>query len=141
MDVQAAELALLQRTDVFAPLPYAALRRLASSLGERRAEPGDEIVRQGEEGDVVYVIAEGRVAVSRNGEALRELGPADVFGELALILDTPRTATVTAIEQVLLRTVGRGPFLAAVTGNQLSHAALQRLVAARKPAGIATESV
>jgi predicted MFS family arabinose efflux permease len=133
-DVRTEELELLQRTHVFAPLPYAALRRLAASLGQRTAEPGDVIVRQGEDGDVVYVIAEGRVSVTRNGEAIRELGPADVFGELALILDVPRTATVTAIEAVLLRTVARGPFLAAVTGNELSQAALQRLVAARAPA-------
>lgn len=133
MDVRAGDLELLQRTHIFAPLPYAGLRRLAASLGELHAERGDEIVRQGEEGDVVYVIDQGRVSVTRNGEELGELGPADVFGELALMLDVPRTATVTATEPVLLRTVARAPFLAAVTGNELSHAALERLVAARAP--------
>jgi MFS family permease len=133
VEVRTGELELLRRTHVFAPLPYTALRRLASSLGERRAARGEEIVRQGEEGDVVYVIAEGRVSVTRNGEALGELGPDDVFGELALILDVRRTATVTATEPVRLRTVGRGAFLAAVTGNELSQAALGRLVAARAP--------
>jgi len=133
MEVRAAELELLQRTTVFAPLPYSALRRLASSLGERRAAAGEVIIRQGDEGDLVYVIAQGRVTVSRDGEYLRELGPADVFGELALILDVPRTATVTASEPVVLRTLGRERFLAAVTGNQLSDDALRRLVAARTP--------
>jgi len=77
------------------------------------------------------VIVEGRASVTRDGEAMRELGPADVFGELALILDVPRTATVTASEPLVLRTLGRDPFLAAVTGNQLSNEALGRLVAAR----------
>ncbi len=133
MDVRAADLTLLERTSIFAPLPYVALRRLASSLGEQRGAAGEVIVRQGDAGDVVYVIAEGRASVSRDGEALRELGPADVFGELALILDVPRTATVTATEPIALRTVGRAPFLSAVTGNQLSRDELRRLVAARTP--------
>ena len=133
MEVRAAELELLQRTSIFAPLPYASLRRLASSLGEHRAEQGDAIVRQGDEGDVVYVIAEGHASVTRNGDVLRDLGPDDVFGELALILDVPRTATVTASEPVVLRTLAREPFLAAVTGSQLSQEALRRLVASRRP--------
>ena len=137
MEIRAAELELLGRTSIFAPLPYAALRRLAASLGERRAGVGEELVRQGDAGDVVYVIAEGRVSVDQNGHVLRALGPDDVFGELALILDVPRTATVTATEPVVLRTLAREPFLAAVTGNQLSNEALRRLVAARTPAGLA----
>ena len=83
------------------------------------------------------MIASGRVEVTRDGELLRELGPFDVFGELALILDVPRTATVTAVEPTVLRTVGRGTFLAAVTGNQLSQEELRRIVAARTPAELA----
>jgi predicted MFS family arabinose efflux permease len=137
MEVRVAELELLARTSIFAPLPYAGLRRLAASLGERRAGAGEELVRQGDAGDLVYVIAEGRVSVDQDGEVLRELGPDDVFGELALILDVPRTATVTATAPVVLRTLAREPFLAAVTGNQLSEEALGRLVAARTPAALA----
>ena len=77
MAVRADELDLLRRTVVFAPLSYAALRRLASSLGEQRAEVGEAIVRQGDDGEVVYVIVEGCVAVSRDGEPVAELGPND----------------------------------------------------------------
>jgi MFS family permease len=132
MAVRADELEVLRRTAVFAPLSYAALRRLASSLGEQRAAAGEAIVREGEEGDVVYVITDGRVAVSRDGAGVvAELGPNETFGELALILNAPRNATVTALEPVLLRTLGRGPFLAEVTGNRLSTEALDRLVAIR----------
>ena len=141
MEVRAAELELLQRTTVFSPLPYAALRRLASSLGERRAVAGEAIVTQGDDGDLVYVIEDGRVSISRDGEALGELGPDDVFGELALLLDVPRTATVTANEPVLLRTLARDPFLSAVTGNQLSHEELRRLVEARTPRELAETAV
>ena len=136
-DVRVAELELLGRTSIFAPLPYAALRRLAASLQECRASEGEEIVRQGEPGDLVYVIADGHASVTRDGDILRELGPDDVFGELALILDVPRTATVTATEPVVLRTLAREPFLAAVTGNQLSQDELHRIVAARAPAELA----
>ena len=136
-EVRVAELELLRRTSIFAPLPYAALRRLTASLGECRADRGEEIVRQGDAGDFVYVIEEGRASVSRDGDILRELGPDDVFGELALILDVPRTATVTATEPLLLRTLAREPFLAAVTGNQLSEDELRRIVAARTPAELA----
>ena len=67
IDVRGEDLELLRRTEVVAPLPYAVLRRLAASLGERRADAGERIVTQGEEGDVVYVIAEGRVSVARDG--------------------------------------------------------------------------
>ena len=134
MAVRADELDLLRRTVVFAPLSYASLRRLASSLGEQRAQVGEAIVRQGDDGEVVYVIVEGCAAVSRDGEPVDELGPYDTFGEAALILDVPRNATVTALEPLLLRTLGREPFLAEVTGNRLSKDALDRLVAARSPA-------
>ena len=79
------------------------------------------------------MIAAGRVCVSRDGQVIRELGPGDVFGELALMLDVPRTATVTALQPVRLRALAREPFLAAVTGNQLSTDALRTLIAARAP--------
>ncbi len=137
-EVRVAELELLRRTSIFAPLPYAGLRRLGCVAGRplRGARRGT-IVRQGEKGDLVYVIETGRASVSRDGEVLRELGADDVFGELALILDVPRTATVTATEPLVLRTLAREPFLAAVTGNQLSRDELRRIVAARTPAELA----
>ena len=91
-DVRAADVELLQRTSIFGPLPYVTLRRLAASLEECQALEGEAIVTQGEPGELVYVIAAGRVLVSRDGRVIRELGPGDVFGELALMLDVPRTA-------------------------------------------------
>jgi putative ABC transport system ATP-binding protein len=133
MDVRADELELLRRTVVFAPLSYAALRRLASALGEQHAVAGEAIVRQGEDGEIVYVITEGRVAVTRDGDAVGELGPDDTFGEAALLLDLPRNATVTAISPLLLRTLRRGPFPrrghgqhAQQGGARPSHRASQR---------------
>ena len=91
-------------------------------------------MREGEEGDIVYVITEGRVSVSRDGAAGGRARPERHLRRAALILDVPRNATVTALEPVLLRTLGRGPFLAEVTGNRLSREALDRLVEIRDPA-------
>jgi len=131
--VRGADVELLQRTSIFGPLPYVTLRRLAASLEEHQALQGEAVVTQGEPGELVYVIAAGRALVSREGCVIRELGPGDVFGELALMLDVPRTATVTALQPMGLRALAREPFLVAVTGNQLSTDALRRLVAARAP--------
>jgi len=131
--VRGADVELLQQTSIFGPLPYVTLRRLAASLEEHQALEGEAVITQGEPGELVYVIAAGRVCVSRDGQVIRELGPGDVFGELALMLDVPRTATVTALQPVRLRALAREPFLAAVTGNQLSTDALRTLIAARAP--------
>jgi hypothetical protein len=131
--VRGADVELLQRTSIFGPLPYVTVRRLAASLEEHQALQGEAVVAEGEPGELVYVIAEGRALVTRDGRVIRELGPGDVFGELALMLDVPRTATVTALQPLGLRALAREPFLQAVTGNQLSTDALQRLVAARAP--------
>ena len=101
--------------------------------------PGTAIVRQGEEGDIVYVIARGTRVREPGRRRAPRAGPDNVFGELALILDVPRTATVTATEPLVLRTLAREPFLAAVTGNQLSGDELRRIVAARTPAELAAD--
>ena len=121
-------------------LRAAALRGAAAVggvAGRAPRRPGHRDRPAGRGGDIVFVIAEGRASVSRDGDVLRQLGPDDVFGELALILDVPRTATVTATEPLVLRTLAREPFLAAVTGNQLSGDELRRIVASRTPAELA----
>ena len=76
------------------------------------------IVQEGEPGAEFYAIRAGEVAVDRGGERIAVRTVGDGFGELALLFDVPRTATVTAITAVELLAIGRDAFLVAVTGEQ-----------------------
>jgi CRP-like cAMP-binding protein len=92
-------------------------------------------VSQGEAGDRFYVIAEGRATVEIDGAETRELGPGDFFGEIALLRDVSRTATVRAHKPLRLYTLERDEFIAAVTGHAPTLEAAESVVASRLPAG------
>jgi MFS family permease len=126
-----AELELLRSTPIFAALPATTLEQLASSLAPVSVPAGQVVFRQGEAGDRFYVIAEGEVEVSIDGAATAELGPGDFFGEIALLRDVPRTATVTARTALSAFTLERDEFIAAVTGHAPSAEAAGAVVAAR----------
>jgi CRP-like cAMP-binding protein len=78
---------------------------------------GQVVFREGDHGDRFYVIESGSASVTIDGRPVRELGPGDFFGEIALLTDVPRTATVTATAPLTVRTVEREAFLTAVTGH------------------------
>jgi MFS family permease len=128
---------VLGRLPLFAPLPPTVLERLASSVAELHVEPMAEVVTQGAAGDRFYVIRSGRATVEIDDAETGELGPGDFFGEIALLRDVPRTATVRALEPLDLYALERDDFLAAVTGHAPSRAAADSIVAARLPAGAA----
>lgn len=124
-------LGLLRASPIFAPLPEPTLEALAARLEPRHVEPGAVIFNQGDPGDEFYVIESGRVGVAVDGDTVSELGPGEGFGEIALLRDVPRTATVTALTEVSLYALDREHFLAAVTGHAQSGAAADALVISR----------
>lgn len=76
------------------------VRRRLAEVGKRRTYGADEvIVKEGSTGTALYIILSGRARVERESQALGELTPGDFFGELALIEDNPRSATITAVDR------------------------------------------
>ncbi len=120
------ELDLLERVDLLAPLPPATLQHLATTLTEVRLPAGETVIRAGEPGDRYYVVAEGAVEIEG-----KRFGRGEGFGEIALLRDVPRTATVTTLTPVVLQSLERDEFLAAVTGHESALAAADHVVAAR----------
>jgi MFS family permease len=131
-------LALLRAIPIFRPLPEPVLERLAAGATPLTVAAGEAVFSAGDEGDRFYAIASGRAAVELDGgEARRELGPGDFFGEIALLRDVPRTATVRAVEELRLFAVSRDDFLTAVTGHAPSLSAAEQVMAERLPASAA----
>jgi MFS family permease len=128
-------LALLRGIRIFAPLPPPVLERLAAAATSMPVPAGTAVFQQGDPGDRFYAIATGRAAVEIDGTDTATLGPGDFFGEIALLRDVPRTATVRALDDLELYALERDDFIAAVTGHAPSHEAAESIVSARLPAG------
>jgi len=129
------DLALLRQVSFFAPLPFALVEHLASELRSATYEPGDVIIQDGQPGERFYMIAAGRARVCKDGKELRQMGTGESFGEIALLRQVPRTATVIAVTSLQARTLTREEFLAAVTGNAASAEGADEVVSARLEAG------
>jgi CRP/FNR family cyclic AMP-dependent transcriptional regulator len=95
-----AKIELLKRTPLFAACSKAELRALASSADELDLREGTVITREGRPGREFFVLVSGTARVTKDGKAIAELGAGDWFGEIALLTDTPRTATITATSPV-----------------------------------------
>jgi CRP/FNR family transcriptional regulator, cyclic AMP receptor protein len=95
-----AKIELLKRVPLFAGCSKAELREIAIVADELDLREGRTLVREGQRGREFFVLVAGTVRVSRKGRKLAELGPGDWFGEIALLTDTPRSATVTATSPI-----------------------------------------
>lgn len=131
VSIPETELRALRGVTMLTPLGPAALETLARQLVRVTVAPGDVVIREGDHGDRWYLVAHGRFTVAIGGEVRRELGPGDMFGEIALLRDVPRTATVVAIEAGRLWALDRDQFLAAVGGSPSARLEAERIAAAR----------
>jgi len=87
---------LLKRVPIFSDLDRKELERIASSMKQRIFSAGDTVTAEGQTGVGFFVIEDGEATVTIGGEERRRLGPGDYFGEVALLNESPRTATITA---------------------------------------------
>lgn len=121
----------LRAVDMFAPLPLATIENVSRMMQAVRAPAGEAVIREGEYGDCFYLVVEGRLDVSCAKGAYPPVGSGDVFGEIALLHDVPRTATVTAREDCLLYALDRDSFLSAVSSHASATSAARRVATER----------
>ena len=114
--------ALLRRVPMFAPLAIGTLENLSLRLVEMDVPAGEAVVREGEPGDRVYLVDQGDFDVTCSRGAFPSIGEGEVFGEIALLRDVPRTATVSARTDAVVFALDRESFLSAVSGHRFSAA-------------------
>ena len=128
---ESRRVARLRAVPFLALLPEATVGQLAQAAAEVRMAAGEEIVREGDSGDRFYVVDSGTVDVVAGGARLATLGPGEYFGEIALLHDVPRTATVVAREDGVLLTLARDAFIPAVAGYAPSLASAKAVAGLR----------
>jgi hypothetical protein len=130
-DVPQVQIQLLRSIPIFSPLPAPELEGLARALVAVEAFAGTTIITEGDPGDCYYAIADGRVTVASRGQEVATLGRGDGFGEIALIHDVPRTATVVALTDVSLYSLEKEPFVLTLTGHVPAQDAAANVVSRR----------
>ena len=107
-----------------------ALESMSRSAVQVDVPADTEVVREGDRGDLFFVVADGEVTVSRHGHEIRRLGPGTSFGEIALLRDVPRTATVRTVGAVRLVSLQRAVFLRAVGSDEASRGSAEAVAQA-----------
>jgi MFS family permease len=126
-----AGLELLRALPMFAPLGPARLESIARQLERVTVPAGEVVLREGDESDRFFVIESGAVEVTQAGAVLRQEGPGEFFGEIGLLRDVPRTATITATADTTLMVLDRTDFLAALSGNEEGNRAVDDVITRR----------
>jgi len=123
------EIQLLRSLSIFAALPAPSLEAIARELKPMMLPIGTVVITEGERGDTYYAVAEGELAITRHGQFQQKVSRGDGFGEIALIRDVPRQASVTAVTDVLLYTLHKDVFVQAVTGHRSSASTARAIIA------------
>ena len=123
------QIELLRSVPIFSGLSGPALEGVAHQLAPTTAPAGTVVIRQGDPGDRYYLIADGTLAVNRDGVDVATIGRGQGFGEIALISDSPRTASVTARSDVLLYGLDKDQFVLVLTGHAAAHEAAKMTAA------------
>jgi hypothetical protein len=125
------QLDLLLGVPFFAPLPRPELERTANQLDRLPVSAGTEVIRQGDVGDRFYVVDAGSFRVEIDGEHIETIDEGGFFGEIALLHDVPRTATVRAVVDGAVWALDQEEFLATVTGLPQAQRAAHAVSAER----------
>jgi MFS family permease len=124
-------LSLLRRSPIFAPLSAPSMERILAEMTWQDVPTGGTLIRQGDPGDRFYMIAEGRAEVTQDGARIREVGAGDGVGEIALLRDVPRTATIAAQTPMRVIAIERERFLEAVLGQTQARVFAEQVASER----------
>ncbi|HXP33598.1 MAG TPA: MFS transporter [Acidimicrobiales bacterium] len=126
--VPQVEIQLLRSIPIFAALPAPSLEGIARDLEPLAVAQGTVVIREGERGDCYYAVADGELDISRADQHLQVVTRGDGFGEIALIRDVPRQATVTAVTDASLYTLHKEQFVQVVTGHTKAISAVGAII-------------
>ncbi len=136
MRITLEKVLILKSIDLFSAVPPDALAEVASILEEIEVEPGEEILHEGDTGTAMYIIVDGRVRVRAKGRDIAELGPSEVFGELAALDPEPRSASVTALEPTQLFKLSSAPLFQLMASYMDVTRGILRVLCRRIRAGL-----
>ncbi len=140
LGVRDDEIDVLRNAPMLKLLPVPSIEHLASQLRHRTLPAGAVLFARGDPADGFYIIVEGQAEVIGDGALIRTVGPGESFGEIALMHDVPRTATIRALSNLDVFELQRDVFLDAIGGYSLSndaaHAVVARHLANFTPAGV-----
>ena len=100
----------LKSIDLFSQIPGEDLAQIALISSEETRDQGDEVFAEGEAGDALYLVVDGKVRVHKQDRVIAELGERECFGEMAILDAAPRSATVTATSESNLLKITREDF-------------------------------
>ncbi len=127
--VPQVEIQLLRSIPIFAALPAPSLEGIARELQPVAVSSGTVVINEGERGDCYYAVAQGELAISRQGRVVQTVSRGDGFGEIALIRDVPRQASVTAVTDASLYSLHKELFVQTVTGHTIAASTAGTIIA------------